>query len=494
MQRYPLWSPPPYSNPCDYPVNALGPIIAPAVIQHHQQTGIAIEAIGTCALAIAHLAVQDLVDVQRPNCAPSPCSAMFCLISGPVEGKDTSAAPFVAPIRKIDLELSHTSEKALLQHEAETAAWQAELKSVKKRLEAAADDYDDLTPLTKEYESVLARRPEPPKAPQIIHDNTTSAGLARSIINGSRSIFLFSTEAGGIFNGPLGRSNALINSFYDSTPIPWNRADSRGLIDDYRVTALLAAQPVPFRKYLDRWGKEAEGSGTLSRLMLTGSHSTLGTRFISATPSDTSGLSGCAECIESVLRLAIRRRKDEHPRRIVQFDHAAANLFVDIYNNLQENMAPGSILSAIPGQAGRTAEHIARIACTMHTLEQRSGPIDCQVLERARQIGDYHLNQYFLMFAPGQAGDQRETDARAIASAVCDASRYGIEYFSRKELKSWCRTDLSASRFHAALFILMDRGLVTAKKDGRGTYIMATPSLLFRTPNGHSGSWPFPAN
>lgn len=64
---------PTYSS-TNFPHYALGELSWNAVAEHQLATGVASEMIAICALAGQLGAVQDLVDVQRPNMQPSPTS------------------------------------------------------------------------------------------------------------------------------------------------------------------------------------------------------------------------------------------------------------------------------------------------------------------------------------------------------------------------------------------------------------------------------------
>ena len=476
----PFSAPPP--NPSGYPLDALGPVLGPAINEHCLNTGVAIEMIAISAMAAMHVCVQDLVDVQRPDCQPSPCSEFYLLIAGSGEGKDTAAAPFIRPIREYEQELDETSQDAHSRYLAEQAAWKAEERWITKRMEQAAAEGEDMEDIKSEYGTLVTRRPKRSAEPKIIHDNITSGALEDVIGAGSQSIMVVTTEAGGLLNGQLGRSNDFWNLGWDSTASTKGRvASGRKVIADYRISSLLGSQPTPFQKYLDKRGKDAHGSGFTARLMIAAPHSTLGSRFL--LPNQVKSFFAIEQFgrrVKELLRASTERRAAGRPREAIRFSPEAARLFMEIYNHNQEHLAAGQILNSISGQGAKSAEHIARIACALHGFEGHEGPLDVRVLERARQIGFWHLNQFFLMFAPGQPGDQCEADAQAVAQAIRSAFAHGIGYVSRKELKNWCRAELSTGRFNNAVHLLLDRALISVRQHGRTMFITGAPALIWR--------------
>lgn len=350
-------------------------------------------------------------------------------------------------------------------------------------MQQAADDSDQtaLEAIKADYKELLLRRHQQPAAPKIIHTDPSESGIVRSVDEGSKSIFIVNMEATSFFNGSLGRNRVLMNSLYDSAPIVKDRASGRKVASNYRASALLGIQPLPFFKYLERWGAQAEGNGMLPRLLFTVPEPTLGTRMLDEIPVlGSSAVKDFQQSIKELLAEGDRRRAERRPREVVGFTPAASRLFIEIYNFLQANMGPGRALNGITGQAARGAEHAARLACSFQVNEGRIGPIDVSVLERAWLIVDFHIKHYFYLLASNRPNPQQEADAQAVAHALLTAAGYQLDFVSRKELKSWCPPEMSAVRFERSIQLLIARGQVLPKRDGRGIYLTATPQLTGR--------------
>lgn len=467
-------------NPQNYPIDALGPQLAAAVHEHHANTGVAVELIASYARSMAHVCCQDNFDVERPGCKPSPISSYDLVAADSGEGKDTAAKPFIALVREYETELSETKQTSRLDELAEKAAWRAEERALKKRLDQAALDGESMESLKEEFKVLMARQPMKTAEVNVIFNNATPGALENALSAGSKSVFITTTEAGPLLNGRLGRATDFLNNAWDSAIIEKDRvADERKVIDDYRLSGHFALQRPVLENVLARMGKNAHDSGLTARLLLTVPHSTLGTRFLQPNQLVTSDrIWTMAETGKALLRQGQHRREAMLDRKVIRFSDASARHFKDIYNYLQAHMANGRALRDISGHAAKTAEQIARIAAALHSFQHREGPLDYNVLESAREIGFWHLDQFFAMFAPGQPGDQRVIDAQVVADALRAAALRGLGPLPRSELKSWCRTELSVGRFNRAVQWLVENFMATVMQRGGTVRIAATWNLM----------------
>lgn len=471
----PCKPPPNVPNPAGYPLKELGTVLAPAVIRHQVNTGVAIEMIASYARSIAHVCVQDLFDVQRPRCAPSPVSAYDLVSADASQGKDTASRPFIAFLRKYEEEQNELNAITRLDRLADTAAWKAEMRVLNKRLDQAASDGDDLEALKVEHKRLMARRPDRAEDPKMIVDNVTPGAMENMIGAGSKSLFITSTEAGGLLNGRLGRSTDLLNNAWDSTPIPKDRVDKeRTFAVDYRVSAHLALQGPVLQSIFARTGHLAHGSGLTARMLLTVPHSTLGNRFLrSDQTSSFEEIDVLGERVIALLRDGAARRQRGDARRVITFSEQAARYFDDTYNHIQANLGRGQILHDVAAHAGKSAEQIARIAVMLYGIEGREGPLQVDVLERARLLGYWHLDQFLALFGSGQPGDQRVIDGQVVGQALVAIASRGLGYIARGEVKKWCTTPLTTARFDQAMQLLIDQGHVLLYKRGRTLLVAA---------------------
>ncbi|TSD56928.1 DUF3987 domain-containing protein [Variovorax sp. KBS0712] len=462
-------------NPAGYPLKELGTLLAPAVIRHQVNTGVAVEMIASYARSISHVCVQDLFDVQRPRCAPSPVCAYDLVSADSSEGKDTASRPFIGFLRKYEEEQTELNAAAHLDRLADTAAWKAQMRALNKRLDQAATEGDDLKDLKIEHKQLIARRPDRAADPKLIVDNVTPGALENMIGAGSKSLFITSTEAGGLLNGRLGRSTDLLNNAWDATPIPKDRVDKeRTFAIDYRVSGHLALQGPVLQSIFARTGHLAHGSGLTARMLLTVPHSTLGNRFLRSDQSATfDEIDALGERVTALLKEGAARRQRAEARRIIVFSEQAARYFDDTYNHIQANLGRGQILHDVAAHAGKSAEQIARIAGMLYGIEGREGPLQVDVLERARIIGYWHLDQFLAHFGSGQPGDQRVIDGQVVRQALVTIASRGLGYIARGEVKKWCTKPLTTVRFDQAMQLLIDQGYVLLHKRGRTLLVAA---------------------
>jgi hypothetical protein len=473
---------PPYSF-TNFPNHALGELAWNATAEHQLATGVASEMIAVCALAGQMAAVQDLVDVQRPNMKPSPTANYFMVVANSGEGKDTASSPFVEGFKRFERSTKANAELARFDRLAEDAAWKAEERVALRTMDEGVQQGIDMVQLKAEYAALLRRRPTKAVLARILHDDATPAGLHKSIAGGSHSVLLYNPEAGAFLNSGLGAGGPFMNGAWDAKDSTRDRsAEGHSSMIDYRITALFMAQPVMLQKFIGRWGVEAKANGLTARVLFAMPPSTQGARFL--TPgfvAPRAGIDAYGDRVVELLTKAAERRRLGAPRQVVPFTDQAAAYFVGIFNEFQYLTAPNQVLYDISGHAAKAPEHMARLACAMHTFEGREGPIELMTLQRAEALIRWFVNQFFMMFSSGQMGDPREWDIREVSAAVQKAFGWGFEVFSRNELSTWCEGNIPTKRLQAALVAMVDRGLLKPiRGGGQRVFYEPTSMLVWR--------------
>jgi len=479
IQRNYYVSPPPnipsVPNPLGYPIEELGPILGPAVIRHQSNSGVAVEMIASYARAVGHLCVQDLFDIQRPRCAASPILTYDLVKADASEGKDTASRPFIGFVRRYEAELNERNATDRLDRLAEVAAWKAEMRVLNKRMDQAASEGEELVQLKAEHKALMARRPPAAHDAKVVVDNTTPGALEDMLGAGSKSLIMFTTEAGGWLSGRLGRATDLLNGIWDGVPIQKDRVGKeRRVAADHRVSAHLAVQGPVLQHLFARSGHLAHGSGLSARMLLTVPHSTLGNRFLRSDQTATyDEIDAMGEHVISLLREGAARRARGEPRRVILFSPEAARHFDSIYNHVQANLGRGQLLHDVAAHAGKSAEQIARIAGMLHGLEGREGPLQVETLERARIIGYWHLDQFLAQFGAYQPGDQSVLDSQVVWQALLAIASRRLGYLARGEVKKWCAVPLSGARFDKAMQLLIDQGDVLLERTRQSVLVAA---------------------
>lgn len=210
--------------------------------------------------------------------------------------------------------------------------------------------------------------------------------------------------------------------------------------------------------------------------------STQGTRFLRpGSVACRASLEAYSDRVVQLLNEAADRRRHADPRRAVAFTDQAAAYFIGIFNEFQHLTAPNQILYDISSHAAKAPEHMARLACAMHTFEGREGPIDLMTLQRAEALVRWFENQFFMMFSSGQMRDPREWDIRDVSASVQKAFGWGFESFSRNELSTWCEGKIPTKRLQTALAAMVDRGqLKPIPRGGQRVFYEPKPLLVWR--------------
>ncbi len=329
-----------------------------------------------------------------------------------------------------------------------------------RKLDKAADEGEELTKLKDELREILARRPQKNSTKKIIVDDITPTALGNLLQQGSKNIFMVSTEAGGLWNGSLGRQPQFLNAAWDSTPILRGRADQDIAVNDYRLSCHLALQEPVLTHVFARTGNIAHGSGLTARMLFTQPHSTLGHRTLDYRQVNaTDRVTRMGDRVRECLQEAAERRRLGKARRTISFSKDSADLFDQIYNQIQSHLGEGMGLNGVAGHAAKIAEQIARIAGMFHAFEWREGPLSCDTLARARNIGHWHMGQFLRKFGPGHPGDQVVIDARVVANALEIAS-YREPWVSRTDIKLYCTEVMSQKRVDRAVQLLIKDGYV----------------------------------
>jgi hypothetical protein len=456
-----------------YPADALGNVMAPAAWQHHRNTGVAMELIGPSALGLAAAAIQDLIDVLRPNCAPSSTALFIALVAGSGEGKDTAAAPFVKPIVDFQAEADESFAHALHGYEASLEARRIARRLLAEEMEKDIRDGGTGMAAQQKLAAHLADEPRPPKAPKVIFADATLAAVRTTLCDRWRSGIFFSMEASGLLNGRLGAEFAFWNDGWGGAPIFVDRVlGGARSVSDPRVGMVLGIQPEPFRRFLRRRGSEVHDSGFTARYLMSFPPSTKGTRLIRMQANEKYALQAYGDRVTELLKEGAKRTAAGQPRGKLCLSTPAAAYFVDIYNELQRLMAPGQPYFDISGQAAKAAENVARVAAVLHVIDGMQGDIGYDTIRRAAMIVQWHTDQFMRMFSGEAAVVVANPDADAIESALRSAHQFGYTSIRRADL--W-KLAPQVKNVKKALQALIARGRVAVVFDQRKTeFVMLT--------------------
>lgn len=467
-QNFPAWSLPPY------PVEMLGATMGPAVLQHHRNSGVPLEIIGPGALGAMAIACQDLYNVQRPYCAPSPTSLYVMTVAETGKGKDFGTAPFFAPIMKFQAEADKTYKAAIRQFRQEDRICNLRQARVEKVIAALGLESDD-SALRAELEEIDESRPLMPRCPKIIAKDTTVPAITESLCLRWRAISSYTMEGGSFLNGLQGRSQEFWNDAWGGQSISRDRVGEETMsVDQPRVSFFMSIQYGPLGKYFKRVGSDGHDSGFRQRILFSCVEPYLLSVEVTGEKKDTELIDSCTSRCEQLLVMAVEAGYNDNDRTVVKFDAAASMRFIDILNGFRRQADPGQRYQSIAGYAVKAPENIARIAAILHVVDNLPGDISEHTLYRAYVIGHWHVEQFFAMYSDTADESKKMQDSMRLIEVLQHAQRVGHGMVAKTDLEFWCPPDLQGKKLRAALHGLIvhgQAGLHKPKQGGTSVYL-----------------------
>ena len=231
-------------EPEEFPIDALGEMLAAAVLGVHDIIQAPIALCAGSVLAAATLAAQSRANVQLPHGQISPLSNYFITVSESGERKSAADKLASAAIAQRETELADEYQSKIFTFEAKLAAWETQKAQILK----------DKGHLTMDSKATalegLGPKPKPPVPPLLTCDEPTWQGLCRLYAEGATSVGLFSDEGGAFVGGHAMREEtrlltaAGLSRLWDGASIKRVRAgDGINVLPGRRLVVHLMMQP-----------------------------------------------------------------------------------------------------------------------------------------------------------------------------------------------------------------------------------------------------------
>ena len=413
-----------------YPVDALGPILAPAARALLDTVQAPDAVVAASLLAAASLAVQVHADVHVDG-RTSPTSLWHVSIAESGERKSAIDCWALQAHREFERASGADYRAAMVQFKAAKRAHDIAAKRAEKNKTPAA--------IAEEIRQ-LGPGPDAPLLPFLLVGEPTTEALHKLLIDGRGSVGLFSDDAGEFIGG-----HAMSAEHRTKTAASLARLWDKGEFDRVRVgdgaskhygkrTALhLLLQPVIAESVLsdDMLTKQ----GFLARCLLSWPPTRAGTREY--VERDLSGDAALAIYWRRMRALLDRQpplrpgtRNELEPRRL-GLDRDAKALFVQLANGIEKTMAADGPMAQVRAWASKGAEQALRIAGVLALTENPdTNTITRDTLERAGEIAAYHLGE-----AARIVGTAAIPRAIRHAESVLDWCRSrGLETISSRDL------------------------------------------------------------
>jgi hypothetical protein len=448
-----------------FPVAALGSALQPAAEAIEAITRAPLAIAAQSILAAATLAVQAHADVVLPIGQKRPISEYYLTIAGSGERKSACDHEALSPIRTREAALRAEHAAALDAFVNENAAWEAARKkalsreSDKAKMNAALD--------------AIGPQPAAPLHPMLTAQEPTLEGLHKMLAIGQPSVGVFSAE-GGQFVGGHGMSDeaklrtaAGFSCLWDGTPIQRVRAgDGASVLPGRRVCLHLMAQPDVCGAFLS--DRVLTDQGLLSRLLVTGPATAMGSRFWREPPPEARVIlnrygARLLDVLETPLPLAPGSRTELAPRAVSLAPSARA-LWIRYSDHVEALLADGGAYEPIRAMANKLPEHAARLAAVLALVDRLDAPEVTKVqMAQGIELADHYAAEALRLHAAGASDPMLVLAQRALA--WCQAQPAGIVALAEL-YRIGPRAIRDAAKARRVLDILVDNGWLTAIPGG----------------------------
>jgi hypothetical protein len=384
----PLYRTPSKSQP--YPMDALGPILAPVARAIAEITQASDAICANAVLAAASLAVQAHADVRMPGSGTAKPATLFILtIAESGERKTTADTLALKGVRFREAEIKQRESEEALDYRNHLDVYEKERAII---LNSKTSD-------KRKALADLGHAPIRPARPILVCTEPTVEGLIKLMAESPPTLGLFSSEGGSFIGGHAMndearlRTAARLNSIWDGTPIDRVRAgDGSSVINGKRVALHLMAQPEAASRFLaDRTLRDI---GLTGRLLMSAPAPKAGTRLYREASSEAHALvNRFAERIAELLRHAPPLPEDGQ-HRTIELSAEARDIFVAGHDKIETAMLPGGELAPVKPFASKMAEHAARIAAVIALVEDpKASEISADAMRCGFALADYHAGE-----------------------------------------------------------------------------------------------------
>ena len=406
----PLRREPPAPEP--YPLDALGPILAPAVATLARIIQAPPAMIAQSLLAAAAYCVQPHGNVIIDG-RVMPL-ALYCIsIGASGERKSAIDSQALKPIVEKQRELVEAYKLDAKLHKTDLRDFEKVEKDLSK------DKVVDLAAIRRTRDEKIAAiaaigdQPEPPLFPNLLISEPTAEGMFKLFSGGQPSLGLFSDEGGLLIGGHAMqketrlRTIATLSKLWDGRPLDRVRAgDGASVLYDRRLSLHLMMQPLVASElftdpiYTDQ--------GFLARVLCAWPESTAGNRrYVHADPTTDPAMQRYWTTLTTLLNRVYPLRpetRNELQPRCIPLSAKAKAVWVAYADTIETQLAVGQPLETVRGFASKSAEHAARIAGVLALIQDVTAPeIGAVEVESAIALMDYYLTEVLRLQAAGIA-------------------------------------------------------------------------------------------
>ncbi len=476
-------------DPEPYPVDALPETLRAAVEEVRAFTKAPIPLVASSALAALSLAIQAHADVKRAEKLQGPTGLFLLTVADSGERKSTCDGFFMQAIRDYEAEQAEAAKPLIKDHKAAMESWEAKRGGIKEKIRQLSKTGKPAREQEEALRDLEHDKPEPPRAPRLIYGDATPEALKWNLAKGWPSGGVVSSEAGLVFGAhgmgkdSVMRNLATLNQLWDGVDIATERRTSESFtVRGARLTIALQVQEATLRRFFDRSGGLARGTGFLARFLLAWPESTQGHRPFTDPPESWPALARFNQRIAGILEQYVPIDEDgalSPPVLPLAADTKAA--WVRFHDAIESELRSGGELYDVRDVASKTADNAARIATLFQIFEHGSGgAVGLAAFEGASRIAAWHLHEARRFYGELALHDEQSDAARL--------DNWLLDYCRREETNIVPRREVQRNvtpghlrqktALDFALAELVEADRVQLIQDGRRKEIHVNPALL----------------
>jgi hypothetical protein len=468
-----------------YPVDALGELLGSAAkrLAYYVQAPVGMAA--QSLLAVASLAVQGHVNIQKGSIGTSPTTLYCITIAGSGERKSSMDNLAMKPVYEYQAERRAENESLMAEHKAAEEAHELRYQSIVKSYKGPGKNQK---PLSHDQQQALAAdlaeleqgRPKPPPRPHILMEEPTAEGIYKHLAEALPIAGLFSDEGGAFFSGhgmadeAKGRTITMLSQLWDGKPITRTRAGAgeSGVLAGRRLAAHLMMQPIIADKVLA--DPLMKGQGFLARFLVCAETSLIGGRFLANRPPDESASRDPAvirfwDALSELIRQPLPTNEAGELEPVtLTITGPAFEIWTHTHDAIERQLSQQGELSEIKEFAAKAADNAARIAGVLAYFETRTDPTP-EHIERASTLMGYYLNTMIQ-----RTQEATQTTAEHEAREVFEWLRHNGGELSADNFKQLPAAYRRAKKARTLLMLLVDYGYAVVTVTG---------------PNGKARAW-----
>ncbi|MGB4101443.1 MAG: YfjI family protein [Alphaproteobacteria bacterium] len=475
--------------PEPYPLDALPTTMQAAVKEVQAFTKTPVALVAASALGALSVAAQAYVDVKRAEKLCGSVGVFLLTIADSGERKTTLDGFFTSAIRDYERNQALLAKPVLDKYRVDIDIWATERAGLLEKIKQGIKKQTDTSEQRTRLHTLEARKPMPPRVPQLLRGDDTPENLAWVLAQQWPSAGVISSEAGIIFGAhsmgqdSIMRNLALLNILWDGGTLSIGRRTSESFtVQGARLTVGLQIQQSTLRSFFSRSGGLPRGTGFLARMLLSWPVSTQGYRPFTEPPEEWPALAAFNQRIAAILAnpAPVDAMGALSPAILTMTPEAKAG-WVIFHDTIERELRKGGELYDVRDVAAKTADNAARLAALFHVLEYGlDGTIGTESFNGASRIAAWHLNEARRFFGE-LALSEAAADSIQLNNWLLDyCHKAGANSVSRREVQQFITpTHLrEREKLNRALLELTELERIREISTGKRKDILVNPCLL----------------